>query len=506
LACTNVTNHGPSNVIHFDSGFSLCQDTVYVNIKGEMTHALKYQDKYYLIFEQIVLKYGGVGKRWLYIFSNGKVEKVIDCPKKMDAVYFDFYVKNDSIILKQYMDKRCYYFDIIESTWTEINQMDDLIYEDEKFYVYSLNFGEWGGLTWFKDKKTGLEYMIEAITPLVNKIDTTYYLTYVFTKPFYILKIEDPLKLKKCDTILTYENIETGGEYYCWYGEERSFDVVFNDTISSYPYLLEDKFFFVSSFVWQNQLFHVYETDTAVYIAIVNNNAIKLVQKISNNLHFYNRYYSYRCRNIGDNNPLLKFRTEDEQKFGLMEISENKIFINYFVNKAELSPKSIGSTKADSIFVNRLNLILSDIETLKLKNVEWAENRWGTFDITPKDRYIGVRGWNSHIYTLDTCISYLIQEDSIVSNTIMYFATENNLVKFVSFEWKEETYRYSNFEDLSKDALKRKSFFLENIITQKMGKCIENKNDKVWKTSNGLTIELGSSPNFDRIELIIYKE
>jgi len=31
LACTNATNHKATNVIHFDSGFSLYQDTVFVN-------------------------------------------------------------------------------------------------------------------------------------------------------------------------------------------------------------------------------------------------------------------------------------------------------------------------------------------------------------------------------------------------------------------------------------------------------------------------------------------
>ena len=33
-----------------------------------MTHALEYKDKYYVLFEQRLMKYGGYGKRWLYIF------------------------------------------------------------------------------------------------------------------------------------------------------------------------------------------------------------------------------------------------------------------------------------------------------------------------------------------------------------------------------------------------------------------------------------------------------
>ena len=71
-----------------------------------MTHALKFQDKYYVLFEQRVLKYGGHGKRWLCILSNGQADKVIDCPKEIIATYLDFYVKNDSIIPNQNIFKK----------------------------------------------------------------------------------------------------------------------------------------------------------------------------------------------------------------------------------------------------------------------------------------------------------------------------------------------------------------------------------------------------------------
>jgi hypothetical protein len=94
-----------SNVTNFESGFSLIQDTISISVNGRMTHALEFNDKYYVLFEQRLMKYGGYGKRWLYIFSNNQLEKVIDCPEQMQTVYLDFYVQNDKIILKPYMDK-----------------------------------------------------------------------------------------------------------------------------------------------------------------------------------------------------------------------------------------------------------------------------------------------------------------------------------------------------------------------------------------------------------------
>ncbi len=470
LACTNVEKQKAINVIHFDSGFSLYQDTISFDIKGDMTHALKYHDKFYVLFEQRVLKYGGQRKRWLYIFFNGKMEKIVDCPEKMDVFYLDFFVKNDSIILKPYMDDKIYYFNTQNFTWKEIDKADDLIFEDEKFDVYSLDFGEWGGKTWFKDKKTGIEYEIESKTPLINKIDTTYYLT----SAFEILKIENPFKLNKClDNDITYENIETSEKFYSWHGNPIGFEKVYTkmDTIqlTDFTCILPQEINIISSFVWQNELLHIYGNDTATYIAKAENNSIKLIQKIKENLSFYNEHRSYRCRNLNKNNELLKFRTENKQLFGLMEIVDNNIHIHYFANNAELDPKSLGTAKSDSIFIERLNLILENLGNLKLKDVDLAEQKWKIFDITPNHK-IGVGdSWNPNKYEIDTCKSYLIQEDSLISNSIIYYSTKaNDLVRTIIIDWEKTDFLKSFLEKTAKETFKNKLKFLEDCITQKV--------------------------------------
>ena len=332
LACTNSVNQKMAGVIHFDTGFSLYQDTIYVDIKGgDLTHALKYNDKFYVLFQQ----YDSYDKRWLYIFSNGEVKKIVDFPTKLDAIYLDFFVKNDSIILKPYMEKQYYYFDTHNFIWKTIEQVDDLIFEDERFYIYSLDFGEWGGLTWFKDKTTDLEYTIAVTTPLVNRIDTVYYLT----TPYEVLKIENPLQLHKCSTDARYANFQKKGKEYYRSNKSVGFSVIFCDT--TYPYFSPNfpykyKPNIVTSFVWQNELLHIYETDTVTYIAKIESNLMKPIDKIGKELFFYDGYSSYRCKNLNDNNALLKFRTKDESVFGLMEIVDNKISIHYLVNTTEL--------------------------------------------------------------------------------------------------------------------------------------------------------------------------
>ena len=67
LACSNAENKEKPLVINFDSGYSLHLDTIYVDIKGDMTHALKYQGKFFVLFEERVLKYVVMGNGG-YIF------------------------------------------------------------------------------------------------------------------------------------------------------------------------------------------------------------------------------------------------------------------------------------------------------------------------------------------------------------------------------------------------------------------------------------------------------
>lgn len=508
MACSNAENKKDSSVINFDSGYSLYQDTIYLDVKGEMTHALKYLDKFYVLFKQRVLKYGGSGKRWLYIFSNGQLKKVIDCPKEMGTTYLDFYAKNDSLILKPYMDKQSYYLDLKNNRWTKIDKTDDLIFEDEKFQVYSLDFGEWGGKTWFKEKKTGQEYVLEATTPLVNKIDSTYYLT----NPFRVLKIENPILLNKCSDDITYENIESTGKSYSWYGKPIGFNIAYQDTTFDY-FDFNHKPHIVSSFVLDNELLHIYETDTATYIAIHKSNSLEPIQKIIDKIRFYNWYYSYRCLNLNGNNELLKFRTEDEKMFGLLEIIDHEIHVTYFFNKALLEPKLLGTERADSIFVNRLNTILPEFRNMEISNIDLKEQAWGSFDITPNHN-IGVgNSWNPNNYTIDTCRSYLVKEDSIFSNSIMYFGSKDrNLVRVVSIDWDyERNIMKPNSEEQAKKTFDNKTEFLIDYISGNIGKLIENSDEKdfisrTWETPSGIKLYLSYNRKYYGVRLVIYEK
>jgi len=508
LACTSAITKSNVNVIHPVDEFSVKQDTFNIDIKGKMTHAIKYRKKYYVLFKEIVVNYyGGNDKRWLCIFSKGEVEKKVDLPKGLEVTYLDFFVSNDSIFLKPYMNDSIYYLDTQNYTWKKINKADDLIFEDKKYWVYSLNFGEWGGKTWFKDKVTGLEYELESTTPLVNKVDTNYYLT----NTFRILKIENPLLLNKCDDEVTYENIVASKKYYEWYGNPVGYQIVYRDiTFNSYDSSYKPSI--VSSFVLWKELWHLYETDTATFIAKIENNSVKPIQKIAKNLRFFNWSDSYRCRNLNGNNELLKFETKDEKSTGIVDIVDDRILIHYFANRAEIYPKSFGNSKANNIFVQHLNFILSGLQTLQLNKVEQEEKKRESYENTP-DHFVGIGdSWNPKKYTIDVYKSFLIQEDSLISYTTEYFATkEYNLVRAVIFEWNETSRLKSQFKVTGKETFTKKLSFLEDCITQKAGKPIKDKKDKIdtekiWKTSDGLMIELKNMNSFNNIRLVIFQK
>ena len=285
------------------------------------------------------------------------------------------------------------------------------------------------------------------------------------------MKIENPLTLNHCDNDITYKNIKNSGKWSWWYGEPIGFDVVYKDTAFNY-FASSYKPCIVSSFVWQNELLHIYETDTATYIAKIENDSIKTIQEIGKELNFFNWHYSYRCKNLNGNNELLKFQIKDEQLFGLMDIVDNKISVHYFVNKAELKPKSLGRTKADSIFVNRFNLFLSDFDNLQLKNIDLSEQSWETFDITPNHKIgIGTDLYpNLNNYKLDTLKSYLIEEDSLISNSIVYYTTQEcDLVRVVSLDWERTRFSVFDSDKLIREAFIDKLNFLETFFYQKLG-------------------------------------
>jgi len=169
--------------------------------------------------------------------------------------------------------------------------------------------------------------------------------------------------------------------------------------------------------------------------------------------------------------------------------------------------------ESDSIFTNRLNLILSDLGNLRLNDVKLREQEWGGVDNTP-DYKLGIAESsypNPNKYKIDTAKVYLY-ESSLVENSITYYATkESGLIRVISFEWEEPFLINQNLQKNADEIFRNKLIWLEEQIEQKAGEPVEKKesenyNDRVWRTSSGFTITLGNMKNFNRIGMKIYKD
>ena len=210
---------------------------------------------------------------------------------------------------------------------------------------------------------------------------------------------------------------------------------------------------------------------------------------------------------------MLKFSTKDEQSFGLLEMIDQEIHITYFKNKALLEQKLVGAEKAERIFVNRLNNILPKFRNLEISTIDSKEQAWGSFDISPNHHISVGNDWNPNNYKIDTCRSYLVKEDSIFSNSIMYYGTkDSNLVRVVSIDWDyERNLMNSESEEHAKKTFDSKAEYLINYISENIGKQIENGDEKnfirrTWETPSGIMLYLSYNQKYYGIRLVIYEK
>ena len=231
----------------FDKNLEIIYDTLTIDIKGRLGQIIKFKSKYYCFVERDN-PYSSKSFRDFYILSStGTVEHKIEVSDEMNTGYYnDLHIRNDSILLKDYYDHITFYLDTVNYKWIEIDEVDDLIYEDDDFYVTYLNFGEWGNTVWFKDKKTQKEYELASSFPKIHNIDSVYYLT----NSRSVIKINNLTELKLCDTTYYYKTIEKK-EWSLGSSSTIGADTIFQDTTSWY----DTKFYIATSFVFRDSLF-----------------------------------------------------------------------------------------------------------------------------------------------------------------------------------------------------------------------------------------------------------
>lgn len=319
--------------------FDVSIDTMYVDIKEiarptstiDLTHAVKFNDKYYCFFnEQGLYSFKIETKYFLIISGKGEILNNIEVPEVIkSSVYFDFFIRNGRLLVKTYMDHDCFSFDLNKLKWNKIKELDDQVYKDNNFKITYLDFGEWGQSTNFIDKQTKKKYTLDVYGTIVNNINDKYYLT----NSHGIIEVEDPRKLKQVKINLFRrifkKRIDINERPIYTIGSE----VIFKDTIclshSNYSLEMPERYI-ITSFVTNNQFYQLFsDTNSTNVVQIVNGQLIP-IQRIEKKLETFNWNYSYRGNNIDNSSRFIKFK-ENNDLFGFIEINNLKINIRYFV-------------------------------------------------------------------------------------------------------------------------------------------------------------------------------
>lgn len=310
------------------NGFTIITDTVTITQKEIIFPELKYKDNYYCqSYSKDSL--GEYNLSAFYIIDNNyNIKKMIGVPEYDYFGNSNMYVSHDSIIVKsEHNTDFSSYLDEKNMKWKTIKTTDDVVFDDDDYYVTSLDFGEWGAATWFKDKKTGIEYEIAGILPPeIRKFKGAYYLI----SPGEINVVDDPKLLQNVGKGLykSFLGIDKTGNFYSRKRSSKNKDVrhIFSRKIT---YEMEKSFHLSSSFIHNNSICYVVSDSIKTYIAKVNQQRLIPLAIIANNLQTVKQNNQYRNLYL---NKTIKFYYTTDERSGLMEIKDDKILMHYFKN------------------------------------------------------------------------------------------------------------------------------------------------------------------------------
>jgi hypothetical protein len=493
--------------------FNVSVDTLFIDVKSiarpasrfDLTHAVKFKDKYYCFFEEEGIYGFKLEKKHFLILSNsGRLLNQIKVPKEIEnTVYFDFFIRNGSMFAKTYMDHNSFKFDFNKLNWTQIPEVDDRVYEDSVFAITYLDFGEWGQTTWFIDKQTKKEYLLGANGTIVNEFNGNYFLT----GGTVVRKIEDPRKLKQADKTSNYSEVEKGRNSYDVTTSLLGSYTIYEDTTYSPWGFEEPEEYIITSFVANNNLFHLYSDSNQTYLGKIYNNNLIPIQGLNKKYKTYNWHYSYRGKNIDKSDRFVKFH-ENNNTYGFIEISNFNVDIHYLIHNQD-SLNYIGNDG----FSKLLDMILNHPENISIKQVDSLEKNINGIDMKDYRNSISHNGYYPKTYsTQDVKTKRFIKVENqyLAQETEYLKTTQDNLVKSIFIEWTPtEPYNYPRsfhiFHDDKPEVIEHFSLKMEEIkkaIIEKTNIKPEEKDrgngyiKLTWKIEDGTVLELYGSKDF----------
>jgi len=479
-----------------------------INIPGRPGPWLKYDNKFYCYFKTDNDKFSSASNHHFYILNEkGKIENQIEVPRKLQRTYYDLYLKNDTIFTTEYWDHNTFYFDQTNKTWVETKKGIDLYFEDKSYSVYSLDFGEWGGVTWFKNKQTNNQFEIRATTPVVNKLKESYYLTTSNS----VLKIDNPEILNKSKEPYIHQKAVLEKRYfrngnYSTKGAEIIFEFQDNDYFNP-------TFSLATSFITNDKLYHLYKDSISTKIGFIENKNLVPVYKFESKISPFHWYYDTRNPIQNNNFQSIQFGTDKDSVYGIIEINRNDIKVTYFNNTYK--EPMLGEKKMNEWFKNTFEKYYLDVNSLTLEQIDNIEKEINATDITQKHK---ISTYRLDGRDVDTPRIYRkIENEKLSLLTIYYYLENDKKIQLVNFEWGKNRNQNQSIsavissmsdEENTITIYKQKFDWISNYLIEKLGEPDNFKTDKngiEQKWSKGDKIVILEYSQRD-IKLTIYNE
>lgn len=318
------------NVVYTETPHvSLATDTIHIAVDGRLDKGKSYGNKYYLLYRYASeeLNIYSRQKDYTYYFvevdKNGEFPDIygLDIPKNKygRAILRDqekVHPINDSVSIVMQ----------INDTWVKSFAMSkpdiepsSCIYEDEQFIITSEDHGEFGGMVYFRDKITDKLYgAISNSVVCINYFNDKYYVTNYLGHMGHrsdILEIANPRDLRELDGYIE-DNVMWANENYRYatQGTKQLYE--------SWDIELR------TSFIHKGRLLHLFSDSDGTYLAEINNERLDTLYTFSETIE------AYHCGRTESGNRLLIFWTEETEKSGYMEISDELIHMHYIINHA----------------------------------------------------------------------------------------------------------------------------------------------------------------------------
>ncbi|WP_123867231.1 hypothetical protein [Chryseobacterium joostei] len=464
--------------------------TIEISIPGTMASSVKHNSKYYCYFETVDKKNSSAPFTDFYILNeSGKIISKVPLTFANSTEY-DLYIRNDSILTTPERSSLTFYLDENNKKWIKIPNATNEIYKDKKYTVVVNNESFCCDKTWFQDNATGQKYEIKAENPVVNKLNNIYYLT---TKES-VLKISDPK---------SHKLMEPFDQYYPTANTLTESEIEYSNDFSGI-----NNFALITSFVINNQLYHLYSSDNSMKIGVVKNESLLNVQEFKSDIFPYRSTSDTRNYITENSYKTVPFTTKDPNFFGIIEIDKNQFNVITFKN---LYREPIhGESKIKAWTEKNFEYFYSNFNTLSMDQIDRIEKKENALTITSEK--------NSNIEELSKeQRAYKKSERKYLHLLTRYdYAPDDKSVQKIQFQWgfpfsipSRDNKKKDTNELLllnSKSIFMKKYNWLLSFLNQKLGTPVsEEPSYSKWETKTQ-SVELSYSEREATLTLTLQKK